>query len=144
VPGDRRCWPRLVPLHAHGAQTLARTSDLADLSLEQLGNIVVTSVARRPEVSRVRGGVGLRDHRGGHPAQRRDPRCRRPLRLAPNLDVARADANQYAVSARGFNNVLANKLLVLIDGRTVYSPLFLRRVSGSRRTCCLRTSSASR
>ena len=46
------------------------------------------------------------------------------LRLAPNLDVARVDSNQYAISARGFNNVLANKLLVLIDGRTVYTPLF--------------------
>ena len=43
------------------------------------------------------------------------------LRLAPNLNVARADANQYAISARGFNSVLANKMLVLIDGRTVYS-----------------------
>src|SRR5436853_7108812 len=46
------------------------------------------------------------------------------LRLAPNLIVARADNNQYAISARGFNNTLANKLLVLIDGRTVYTPLF--------------------
>jgi iron complex outermembrane receptor protein len=46
------------------------------------------------------------------------------LRMAPNLIVARADTNQYAISARGFNNVLANKLLVLVDGRTVYTPLF--------------------
>ncbi len=38
--------------------------------------------------------------------------------------MARADANQYAISSRGFNNVLANKMLVLIDGRSVYSPLF--------------------
>jgi hypothetical protein len=38
--------------------------------------------------------------------------------------VARADANQYAISARGFSGVLANKMLVMIDGRTVYSPLF--------------------
>ena len=46
------------------------------------------------------------------------------LRLAPNLNVARVDTAQYAISARGFNNTLANKMLVLIDGRTVYSPLF--------------------
>ncbi|QJW83305.1 TonB-dependent receptor [Ramlibacter terrae] len=46
------------------------------------------------------------------------------LRLAPNLSVARADAAQYAISARGFASVLANKILVLIDGRTIYSPLF--------------------
>jgi iron complex outermembrane receptor protein len=46
------------------------------------------------------------------------------LRLAPNLQVARADAHGYAISARGFSSTLANKLLVLIDGRSVYSPLF--------------------
>ena len=46
------------------------------------------------------------------------------LRLAPNLQVARLDAGQYAISARGFNNTIGNKLLVLIDGRTVYSPLY--------------------
>ena len=46
------------------------------------------------------------------------------LRLAPNLQVAQVNASQWAVSARGFSNVLANKLLVLIDGRTVYTPLY--------------------
>jgi iron complex outermembrane receptor protein len=46
------------------------------------------------------------------------------LRLAPNLHVARADANQYVISARGFSDILTNKMLVLIDGRTVYTPLF--------------------
>jgi len=46
------------------------------------------------------------------------------LRLAPTLTVARADGNQYAIAARGFNNVLANKMLVLVDGRTLYTPLF--------------------
>ena len=46
------------------------------------------------------------------------------LRLAPNLQVARIDATQYAVSARGFNIAVGNTLLVLIDGRTVYRPFF--------------------
>ncbi|HET6599261.1 MAG TPA: TonB-dependent receptor [Burkholderiaceae bacterium] len=46
------------------------------------------------------------------------------LRLAPNLQVARASANGWAISSRGFNSASANKLLVLIDGRSVYSPLF--------------------
>lgn len=102
---------------------VADAAQLADLSLEQLGDIVVTSVSRRPEA--------LADA----PASvfvisaediRRSGATSLPeaLRLAPNLDVARADTNQYAISARGFNNVLANKLLVLIDGRTVYTPLF--------------------
>ena len=39
------------------------------------------------------------------------------LRLAPGLDIAKIDANQWAVSSRGFNGRFANKLLVLIDGR---------------------------
>ena len=63
------------------------------------------------------------DQRGRHPPLGATT-LPEALRLAPRLDVARADANQYAISARGFNNVLANKMLVLIDGRTVYTPLF--------------------
>jgi iron complex outermembrane receptor protein len=46
------------------------------------------------------------------------------LRYVPGLDVARVDAHTWAISSRGFNDVFANKLLVMIDGRTVYSPLF--------------------
>lgn len=46
------------------------------------------------------------------------------LRLADNLEVAQKDANNWAISARGFDANLADKLLVLIDGRTVYSPLY--------------------
>ena len=96
---------------------------LADLSLEQLSDIVVTSASRReqrladsPSSIYVITSEDIR--RSG---VRTLPEA---LRLAPNLQVARADANQYAITARGFGNVLANKLLVMIDGRTVYSPLF--------------------
>jgi len=46
------------------------------------------------------------------------------LRLASNLEVAQVDSRQWAISARGFNNTTANKMLVLIDGRTVYTPLY--------------------
>jgi len=98
-------------------------SNLADLSLEQLSDIVVTSVSRRAQ--------SLADAPASvyvitHEEIRRSGVTSLPeaLRLAPNLEVARADTNQYAISARGFNNILANKLLVLIDGRTVYTPLF--------------------
>ncbi len=100
-----------------------RGVDLADLTLEELGDVVVTSVSRR------------RERLAAAPASiyvitREDIRrsgvttLPEALRLAPNLQVARADANQYAISARGSNAVLANKLLVLIDGRVVYTPLF--------------------
>ncbi len=100
-----------------------QTADLADLTLEQLGNVVVTSVSRREEplgsaASSIYVITGEDIRRSGAIT------LPEALRLAPNLFVARADANQYAISARGFANVLANRLLVLIDGRIVYSPLF--------------------
>lgn len=96
---------------------------LADLSLEELANIEITSVSRRPEPL------------SGTPASvyvitaddiRLSGATTLPeaLRLAPNLQVAQLDARQYAISARGFNNAIGNKLLVLIDGRTVYAPFF--------------------
>jgi iron complex outermembrane receptor protein len=46
------------------------------------------------------------------------------LRMVPGLDVAQINSNTWAISARGFNLQFANKLLVLIDGRAVYTPLF--------------------
>ena len=46
------------------------------------------------------------------------------LRLAPGLHVARISSNQWAITARGFNGRFSNKLLVLVDGRTVYTPIF--------------------
>ena len=46
------------------------------------------------------------------------------LRIVPGLQVARIDANKWAISARGFNGRFANKLLVLMDGRSVYTPLY--------------------
>jgi iron complex outermembrane recepter protein len=46
------------------------------------------------------------------------------LRMVPGMDVAKIDSNKWAVSARGFNGRFANKLLVRIDGRDVYDPLF--------------------
>ena len=46
------------------------------------------------------------------------------LRIVPGLQVAQVDASTWAVTARGFNSEYANKLLVLVDGRTVYSELY--------------------
>jgi iron complex outermembrane receptor protein len=46
------------------------------------------------------------------------------LRMVPGVNVARADSNSWAISIRGFNSTLANKLLVLIDGRSIYNPVF--------------------
>lgn len=46
------------------------------------------------------------------------------LRLAPGVHVAQLDSNSWAIGIRGFNNGLSNKLLVLLDGRTIYNPVF--------------------
>jgi len=94
-----------------------------DLSLEELANLQVTSVNRRPTpVATAPASIyvitGEDIRRTGATS------LPEALRLAPNLQVARVDARNYAITARGFNNAFANKLLVLIDGRTVYSPLF--------------------
>src|SRR5947209_11354587 len=100
-----------------------RSPDLADLSIEELGNIQVTSVSKHaerlldaPAAIFVITGEDIR--RSGA------TRLPEALRLAPNLEVARVSASSYAISARGFNGTTANKLLVLIDGRIVYTPLF--------------------
>ena len=98
-------------------------ASLADLSLEQLSNVEVTSVSRHAE-SLAEAPASIYVISAEDIRRSGATSIPEVLRLAPNLIVARADANQYAISARGFNNVLANKLLVLIDGRTVYTPLF--------------------
>ncbi len=104
------------------ARAEALSGELADMSLEQLSNVVVTSVSRQEErLSNVAASIFIISagdiRRSG---VRSIPEA---LRLAPNLQVAQADARNYAITARGFNNVLENKLLVLIDGRSIYSPL---------------------
>jgi iron complex outermembrane receptor protein len=107
---------------AAGAQTM-RVADIADLSIEELGNIQVTSVSRHAE--RLSDAAASIFVITGEDIRRSGAtRLAEVLRLAPNLEVARSSASSYAISARGFNNTIANKLLVLIDGRTVYTPLF--------------------
>lgn len=96
---------------------------LADLSLEDLLNIEVTSVSKRPEkLADAPAAVFVLTRED----IRRSGATSVPeaLRLAPNLEVAQVDAFTWAITARGFNSNNGNKLLVLVDGRTVYSPIF--------------------
>jgi len=109
---------------AVGAQPM-RVADIADLSIEELGNIQITSVSRHAE--RLSDAPAAIFVITGEDIRRSGAtRLSEALRLAPNLEVARSSASSYAISARGFNQPsgIANKLLVLIDGRTVYTPLF--------------------
>lgn len=114
----------LVANAAQSSQDLRREPDeLKRLSVEELLDVEVTSVSRRPErLSQAASAIQVisRDE------IRRSGATSLPeaLRLASNLQVAQVNSSQWAISARGFNNVLANKLLVMIDGRTVYTPLY--------------------
>ncbi|MBN2476967.1 MAG: TonB-dependent receptor [Pirellulales bacterium] len=111
---------------------VAGTDDILKLDIEQLGRVdVVVPSLDLPvtTVSRQQSTVGR------SPAAvfvitsemiRRSTARNIPdlLRMVPGLQVARIDANKWAVTSRGFNGRFANKLLVQIDGRTVYTPLF--------------------
>lgn len=96
---------------------------LGDMSIEDLMNIEVTSVSRKPQqLSRITSAISVitqDDIR--HSGATNIPDL---LRMVPGLDVAQINGSAWEISSRGLNSQFANKLLVLIDGRTVYSPLF--------------------
>jgi iron complex outermembrane recepter protein len=96
-------------------------NSLRQMTLEQLSNLQVTSVSKAPET--------LSDAPAAIYVITRDDILRSGaktlpdiLRLAPNLQVAQITASSFAITARGFNGSAASKLLVLIDGRSVYTP----------------------
>ena len=96
---------------------------LIDLPLDDILKVKVTSVSKRPELlSDAAAAVYVISQED----IRRSGATSIPeaLRLAPGLEVARQDAHTWAISSRGFNDEFANQLLVLIDGRSVYTPLF--------------------
>lgn len=94
-----------------------------NMSLEELGNIEITSVSKKAEkATEAAAAIYVITQED----IRRSGMTSIPelLRMAPGLNVAQAASHQWAVSARGFNDQFANKLLVLIDGRTIYTPVF--------------------
>ncbi len=125
----RRAAPVLCVLLAVAALRLpeaaraAETADLMGLSIEELMAVEVTSVAKAPQrIDRAPAAVYV--------ITREDIRrsgattIAEVLRQVPGMQVARVDGTTWAISARGFAERFAGKLLVLIDGRTVYSTQF--------------------
>ncbi len=105
------------------AQTSQNLPDVTAISLEDLMNLQVTSVSKRAQK--------LADAAAAifvitQDDIRRSGAASIPeaLRMVPGLEVARIDENKWAIGSRGFNGRFDNKLLVLIDGRSVYTPLF--------------------
>jgi iron complex outermembrane receptor protein len=96
---------------------------LKKLSIEELMNVEITSVSKRPE-KLTEAGSAIQVITQDDIRRSGASNVPEALRLATNLQVAQVNSSQWAISARGFNNVLANKLLVMIDGRTVYTPLY--------------------
>ncbi len=99
------------------------TQDLKRMSLEELLNVDVTTVSRAPEPTMsVPAAVFVitADDIRRSGAQS----IPEALRLAPGVQVARINAGTWAIGMRGFADRLARSMLVLIDGRAVYSPLF--------------------
>ncbi len=105
------------------AQAPPQERPLAAMSIEELANVEVTSVSKRAETQ-------LRAAAAVYVITREEIRrsgatsIPEALRLAPAVEVARIDAHSWAISIRGFNSTTANKLLVLLDGRSLYTPLY--------------------
>ncbi len=96
---------------------------LKQLSLAELGNVEVTTTSKEPEeVWKTPAAVFVITKEN----IRRSGATSIPevLRLVPGVEVAQVDSDHWSVGIRGFGSVLASKLLVLIDGRSVYTPLF--------------------
>jgi iron complex outermembrane receptor protein len=131
-----RCWPGLagailsllfiaanLSAQPETNTTEATPQQLKNMSIEDLMNLNVTSVAKQPQAygeapASIEVITGDEIERSGASS------IPEALRLADNLEVAQVDASKWAISARGFNSSVSDKLLVLIDGRSVYSPLF--------------------
>ncbi len=101
----------------------AQTPDLTQKSLEDLMNIQVTSVSKREQTTSQAAAAVFVISREDI---RRSGALNIPdlLRMVPGLDVAQIDASKWAISARGFNGQYSDLLLVMVDGRAVYNPIF--------------------
>lgn len=104
-------------------QTAAKEKAVYDLELEELLNVQVTTASKKAQsLSDVAAAISVISHED----IKRSGVTNIPdaLRMVPGMNVARIDANKWAVSARGSNGRFANKLLVLIDGRSIYTQAF--------------------
>jgi iron complex outermembrane receptor protein len=96
---------------------------LTHVSLEELGEIEVTTTSKEPvKASRTPAAIYVITQED----IRRSGATSIPeaLRLAPGVEVARVDSNTWSLGVRGFGSALSRSVLVLIDGRSVYTPLF--------------------
>jgi iron complex outermembrane receptor protein len=124
LPSPRaRAGPPFVLLLLFALPVAAQQNDLTQLSIEDLMNTQVTSVSKKEQsLSRTAAAIFVITA----DAIQRSGATNIPdlLRMAPGVDVAQINANTWAVSIRGLNGRFSNELLVLVDGRNVYTPTF--------------------
>jgi len=114
------CVPALAQKDVQGTGS---NVDLSTMDIEDLMNVKVTSVSRTEEkLSRTASAVFVITQ--ADIARSGAANIPGLLRMVPGLDVAQIDANTWAISARGLNDEFSNELLVLFDGRNVYTPTF--------------------
>lgn len=101
----------------------APNAEVSELNLEELMDVKIYSAAKKEqalsETAAAAFVISQEDIRRSGATNVPDA-----LRMAPGVEVAQINANSWAISIRGYNDQFSNKLLVLVDGRTVYSPLF--------------------
>ena len=110
-------------IHAADSNPADSVAALKQMTVDQLMDIEVTSVSKQPELL-LDAPAAIQVVTGKDITLFGASSIPEALQLADNLDVAQKGSHDWAISARGFNTDLANKLLVLMDGRTLYSPLF--------------------
>ena len=115
----------LLPATAWSATGVsdAEIKEVLSMSLAELTNVKVTSVSKKaePEYEAPAAIFVITQEDIRRSGATTIPET---LRMAPGIVVTQSGSNNWTVSARGFNDQFSNKLLVLIDGRTIYSPLF--------------------
>jgi iron complex outermembrane receptor protein len=116
----------VLGLGARADESAATTNSverLKSLTLEDVLNTPITSVSKRSENSfQAAAAVSVISHDDiARSGARSIPEA---LRLAPGMTIASMDSHTWAVSSRGLTDLLSDRLLVLIDGRTIYTPLF--------------------
>jgi iron complex outermembrane receptor protein len=108
---------------ALNATAIAQPQNPFDLTIEELGDVRVTTVSRRSE-SQNQAAASVYVITADEIRRSGVRTIAEALRLAPGVEVARSSSAEWTISIRGLNSDLSNKLLVLIDGRSAYSPLF--------------------
>jgi iron complex outermembrane receptor protein len=113
----------IAVVHCPASNDGARARNLSEMSLEELMNVEVTSVSRQSE-KMTEAAAAVFVITPDDISRSGATNIPELLRMVPGIQVAHINANTWAITSRGFDSRFSNKLLVLIDGRSVYTPLF--------------------